>query len=77
MSQSCPSLSTCPIYSGILQGKSMTSKAYRQFFCEADFTTCKRFQVKKATGKCPADLLPNSTLSVESIIKEYHLELMG
>ncbi len=73
MSETCPSLSACPIYSGILQGKSMTSKAYRQFFCESDFKTCKRYLVKQAVGKCPPDLLPNTTMSVEEIIKEFHL----
>lgn len=73
MSTSCPNLNGCPIYTGVLQGKTMTSKAYRQFFCESNFQNCKRFQVKTATGKCPPDLLPNSILSVEQIIADYQL----
>jgi len=70
MSDFCPNLNGCPIYSGILQGKTMTSNAYRQFFCETDYKNCKRYMVKQVAGKCPPDLLPNSIMSVDEIVKD-------
>lgn len=73
MSNLCPNVEKCPIYSGILQGKTMTIKAYRQLFCESKFTECKRYIVKEATGVCPPDLLPNSHLSVDEIILNFNL----
>lgn len=74
MSQNCPNIEKCPIYTGILKGKEMTSKAYRQYFCEAkEYTSCKRYKVKEATGICPPDILPNSYQSVEEIISNYDL----
>ncbi|MGF7138102.1 hypothetical protein [Roseimarinus sediminis] len=74
MSTICPNYEKCPIYSGILKDKVMTSKAYRQYFCESpDYKTCKRYLVKEATGVCPPDVLPNSHLSVQEIIERYHL----
>lgn len=74
MSNQCPNFEKCPIYLGILKGKTLTSKAYVQFFCESEnYTQCKRFMVKKATGVCPPDLLPNSVLTVEEIVAKYSL----
>lgn len=74
MSTICPNYEKCPIYNGILQGKTLTSKAYVQFFCEAEaFTTCKRYLVKEATGICPPNILPNSVMSVQEIIEKYDL----
>ena len=74
MSAKCPNYEKCPIYNGILKGKTLTSKAYVQFFCDAEnYVTCKRYLVKKATGVCPPNILPNSVLSVEEIIAEYSL----
>jgi hypothetical protein len=72
----CPNLEKCPIYTGILQGKAMTSKAYIQYYCDTPteaFKTCKRYIVKEQTGKCPPDLLPNSILSVEEIKQTFNL----
>lgn len=74
MSTKCPNYENCPIYNGILRGKTLTSKAYVQFFCDSEeYTKCKRYQVKLATGVCPPNILPNSVLSVEEIIAEYDL----
>ena len=70
----CPNYEKCPIYNGVLKGKTLTSKAYKQFFCDsANFTECKRYMVKIATGVCPPDILPNSILTVEEIISQYDL----
>jgi hypothetical protein len=71
----CPNYEKCPIYNGVLQGKTLTAKAYVQFFCAADaYPTCKRYMVKEATGVCPPNILPNSVLSVDEIIAEYNLK---
>jgi hypothetical protein len=72
----CKNFEKCPIYSGILVGKEMTSNSYRKLYCEAGekgWSSCKRYQVKERTGKCPSDLLPNSFRDIEGIIKEMSL----
>ncbi len=69
----CKNYEKCPIYTGILQGKEMTSKLYREKYCESGaegWNACKRYVVKERTGKCPQNTLPNSTKSVEEIIAE-------
>jgi hypothetical protein len=71
METTCKNYEKCPIYSGILKDKATTAQGYKKQFCdagEAGWSKCKRFLVKEATGKCPADLLPNSFKSVEDII---------
>ena len=78
MSHNCPNIDKCAIYSGILKGKEMTSNAYRQYFCRSkEFITCKRYLVKKATGTCPPDILPNSFQSVEEIILNNNLSIIN
>lgn len=67
----CKNYKACPIFTGSLQGKEITSKGYKKQYCEAGeegWLKCKRYQVKQKTGKCPPDLLPNSFKSVEDII---------
>ena len=76
MENNCPGTAQCPIFNGILENKAMTAKSYRLQFCEADETKwsrCKRFMTKKHFGKCPSDLLPNSSLSLEQIGVKYSL----
>lgn len=76
MSECCSSIEKCPIYSGVLQGKEFTTKAYKAMYCEApeeNRNQCKRWQVKQKFGVCPPDLLPNSMMSVEEIGKRYQL----
>ena len=69
MSNLCPNVARCPIYTGILEGKTMTIKAYKSIYCENKFKECKRYLVKEATGVCPPDLLPNSHLSIDEIVQ--------
>ena len=76
MNTICKNYEKCPIYSGVLTGKEITSKNYKLRYCEAGedgWLACKRFQVKELTGKCPPDLLPNSFKDVETIMKEMNL----
>ena len=73
MELTCKNFEKCPIYSGILVGKEITSKGYKAKYCDAGeqgWGTCKRFQVKELTGKCPVDLLPNSFKDIAAIIKD-------
>lgn len=67
----CKNYKSCPIFTGALKDKEITSKGYKKQYCEAGenrWSKCKRFLVKEKTGKCPPDLLPNSFKSVEEII---------
>lgn len=69
--QVCKNYQTCPIFSGMLQGKEVTSKGYKNQYCqagEAGWLKCKRFIVKEKTGKCPPKMLPNAMKSIEEII---------
>lgn len=72
MDNVCKNFEKCPIYTGILKDKTMTSAGYKKQYCDAGekgWLSCKRYQVKEASGKCPPDLLPNSFLSVDEIIR--------
>lgn len=76
MNTDCPGVQQCPIFSGVLKDKSMTAKSYQRLFCSAGeerWITCKRFMTKQRFGKCPSDLLPNSSLSIEQIAVKYNL----
>lgn len=72
MSDICPNSITCPIFSGVLKGKEFTTKAYKKQYCEAGVegrNNCMRYQVKQKVGVVPPDLLPNSTKSIDEIIR--------
>lgn len=67
----CENFAKCPIYSGVLKDKQFSAASYKKNYCEAGsegWKKCKRYQVKQRTGKCPPDLLPNSTKSVDEIV---------
>lgn len=77
MDKICPSSPKCPIFNGILAGKSLASQSYRELFCEAGeakWSSCKRYLTKKQYGTCPADLLPNSFDTIEQIGIMYKLK---
>ena len=72
----CPNAEGCPLFVGMLAGKEMFTDFYRSTYCnggEEKYKKCKRFKVKNIYGKCPPDLLPNSSLSIEEIAKKYNL----
>ncbi|MBN2610745.1 MAG: hypothetical protein JXB00_04235 [Bacteroidales bacterium] len=67
----CPNTPKCPIFHGILKGTEYT-ETYKRLYCEAGEAgrnRCKRYLVAKAVGKCPENILPNSTKTVEEIIQ--------
>jgi len=68
----CPKTPACPIFNGILKGTEFT-EVYKKQYCEAGETgrkRCRRFQVASVIGKCPPNILPNSTKTAEQIIDE-------
>lgn len=67
----CPKTPKCPIFNGILKGTEFT-ETYKKLYCEAGEAgrnSCRRFQVAQAVGKCPESVLPNSSKTVDEIIK--------
>jgi hypothetical protein len=73
LSDECPSVSTCPIFSGILKDKITTTQIYKKQYCLAGpeaRNNCRRFQCKEKYGKVPDKLLPNSNKSVKDIGRE-------
>ncbi len=67
----CPKTPKCPIFNGILKGTEYT-ETYKRLYCEAGEegrNKCKRFQVATVVGKCPENILPNSTKTVDEIIQ--------
>jgi hypothetical protein len=76
MEKTCKNFEKCPIYSGVLKDRNVTSKVLRIQFCDAGergWQSCKRYMVKEKAGKCPPDLLPNNPKSIEVIISEMNL----
>jgi len=68
----CERALKCPIYSGILASNEVLIQTYKNLYCDAGKhgrDKCKRYQVALLVGKCPPDILPNSNLSVEDIIR--------
>ena len=74
----CPNAETCNLFVGLLAGKEMYTDFYKSTYCCAEIEKrdkCKRFIIKSIYGKCPQDLLPNSSLSIEQIVQKYNLIL--
>jgi hypothetical protein len=68
----CPKTITCPIFSGVLKGTEYV-EVYKKLYCEAGEEgrkKCRRFQVSSTVGKCPPNLLPNSSKPLEEIIAD-------
>jgi len=77
MSKICEKSLKCPIYNGILKSNEMMIQTYKELYCDAgqeNHNKCIRYQVAKIIGYCPSDILPNSYLSVEDIIKKVKLQ---
>jgi hypothetical protein len=70
--QTCPNTPKCPIFSGVLQGTQYT-ETYKNLYCEAGEVgrnKCMRYNVSRKVGKCPANVLPNSSKTIDEIIAE-------
>lgn len=68
----CPKTPACPIFNGILKGTEYT-EVYQKQYClagEDGRKKCRRFQVATVTGKCPPNVLPNSSKTVDQIVTE-------
>ena len=69
----CARSAKCPIYAGILESNEVLINAYKSLYCENGQTgreNCKRNQVASIIGSSPPDdILPNSDLSVDTIIR--------
>lgn len=75
--KTCPKTSKCPIFVGVLKDTKYVD-TYKMLFClngEEGRSKCKRFQVSEKAGKCPPDILPNSSKSVDEIIASMRVEL--
>ena len=62
----------CPIYTGVLEENQVLIQTYKNLFCQNGAVgreKCKRYQVFMRIGSCPPDLLPNSQMTVDEIIK--------
>jgi hypothetical protein len=71
-SKICEKTVKCPIYTGLLASNQLLIQTFKHLYCEngeAARAKCKRYQVALKVGACPPDILPNSTLSVDDIIK--------
>lgn len=67
----CPKTSKYPIFSGILKGTEFT-ETYKKLYCfagEEGRNICMRFIISQKVGKCPENVLPNSTKTVDEIIE--------
>jgi hypothetical protein len=61
------------MYTGILASSAVLIQTYKNLYCEngkQGRDKCKRYQVSMRVGKCPPDVLPNSNLSVDDIIRK-------
>jgi len=69
----CERSAKCPIYTGVLESKGVLISTFKNLYCEKGkevYQTCKRYRVADIAGSCPPDILPNSRLTVEEIIKK-------
>lgn len=73
MENTCPKVEKCPIFINNVLTIENAARAYKSLYCTAGaakYTTCKRYLVSNKIGKCPPEILPNSTKSVEEIMEK-------
>lgn len=51
----CPNLQPCPIFHYF---KEYAKEVYRAMYCEGDYTTCVRYQLKLRGQPVPENLMP-------------------
>ena len=52
----CPNVEACPIFKYF---RSYAKKAYMRMYCQGDFESCERYQLRAAGKPVPANLLPH------------------
>jgi hypothetical protein len=60
------------MYSGVLGSNAVLVQTYKSLYCEKGpegRCKCKRYQVAALVGSCPPDILPNTQLSVDDIVR--------
>lgn len=70
--QNCPKMEKCPIFQKDILYSEKMGQTYRNLYCSIPekFITCKRYIVSEKTGlKIPENIMPNSMLSDDEIIK--------
>jgi len=71
MENACPKVEKCPIFINNVLAIENAAVAYRKLYCEAGlqkYSNCKRYIVSNRIGKCPPDIMPNCSRTVEEII---------
>ena len=69
----CPRTSSCPIFKEGVLLRETSIATYKNLYCTAGpqrYRRCMRYKTAKKYGKCPASVMPNSTLSWEEIEKK-------
>ncbi len=71
--KTCPKSEKCPIFIGGVLKRAQSERIYRSLYCsagKANYEKCVRYIVsQKIGGPVPISILPNSTKSIEEIIK--------
>ena len=73
----CERAKKCPLYAGLLESNKILIQTYKNLYCEngkESRAKCKRFQVAVRVGTCPPDILPNSTISTDDIIRQMEIK---
>lgn len=76
MEEPCIYYSGCPILSGKIAIDENTLKGYKERYCNGGkkaWSMCIRYQVRDIVGRCPLDIMPDSTMSPEEVIEKYDL----
>jgi len=69
----CPKVEKCPLFNGTLLKRAGSEESYKNLFCKSGtekWLICKRYQTSEKVGKCPDWVLPNSSLSLDEIVKK-------
>jgi hypothetical protein len=73
----CDNAEKCPIFTGLLGSNKLLIQTYKHLYCEKGEegrNKCKRYQVAMKAGSCPHDILPNTTISVNDIIRRMEIK---
>lgn len=73
MNVECPKIQKCPIFVNNVLSSERAGVAYKTLYCqagEAKFKSCKRYIVSNQAGFCPPEIMPNSSKTVDEILKK-------